>query len=111
MVRLACGPPGPDEHQQRACYVALGRIEIDDKAYDEGQFVVLAADAGPVRVRALQASRVMLAGGAPLDGPRHIYWNFVASTRERIEAARRDWREHLFAPVPGDAERIPLPDE
>ena len=101
----------PDEHQQRACYVALGRIEIDDKAYDEGQFVVLAADAGPVRVRALQASRVMLAGGAPLDGPRHIYWNFVSSTRERIEAASRDWREHRFAPVPGDAERIPLPDE
>jgi len=54
---------------------------------------------------------VMLAGGAPLDGPRHIYWNFVSSTRERIEAARRDWREQRFAPVPGDAERIPLPDE
>jgi hypothetical protein len=53
----------------------------------------------------------MLAGGAALDGPRHIYWNFVSSTRERIEAASRDWREHRFAPVPGDAERIPLPDE
>ena len=52
-----------------------------------------------------------LGGLAPLDGPRHIYWNFVSSTRERIEAASRDWREHRFAPVPGDAERIPLPDE
>jgi len=101
----------PDEHAQRACYVAQGRIEIDGHAYDEGQFAVLAADAGPVPVRALQAARVMLAGGAPLDGLRHIDWNFVSSSRERIEAARRDWREHRFAPVPGDDERIPLPDE
>ena len=101
----------PDEHQQRACYVAQGRIEIAGQAYGEGQFIVLASAAGPVSITALQASRVMLAGGAALDGPRHIYWNFVSSTRERIEAASRDWREHRFAPVPGDAERIPLPDE
>ncbi len=101
----------PEEHVQRACYVAQGRIEIGGQAYDEGQFAVLAADTGPVPVRALDASRLMLAGGAPLDGPRHIDWNFVSSSRERIEAARRDWREHRFAPVPGDDERIPLPDE
>jgi redox-sensitive bicupin YhaK (pirin superfamily) len=100
-----------DEHVQRACYVAQGCIEIDGEAYGEGQFVVLAADAGPVPVRALQVSRVMLAGGAPIDGPRHIDWNFVSSSRERIEAARRDWREERFAAVPGDAERIPLPGE
>ena len=101
----------PDEHEQRACYVAQGKIEIDGKVYDEGQFMVLASAAGPVPIRALGNSRVMLAGGAPLDGPRHIYWNFVSSSRERIEAARRDWRERRFAAVPGDAERIPLPDE
>ncbi len=101
----------PDEHLQRAVYVAQGRIEIAGQDYQEGQFMVLAPAAAPVSIRALQASRVMLAGGAPLDGPRHIYWNFVSSTRERIDAARRDWREHRFAPVPGDAERIPLPDE
>jgi hypothetical protein len=73
--------------------------------------MVLASAAGPVSIRALETARVMLAGGAPLDGPRHIYWNFVSSTRERIEAARRDWREHRFALVPGDTARIPLPDE
>jgi redox-sensitive bicupin YhaK (pirin superfamily) len=101
----------PDEHEQRACYVAQGRIEIGGKAYGEGQFVVLASAAGPVSMRALEDARVMLAGGAPLDGPRHIDWNFVSSSRERIAAARRDWREQRFAPVPGDAERIPLPDE
>jgi redox-sensitive bicupin YhaK (pirin superfamily) len=112
-ARLAAGAAVevPDEHEQRACYVAQGRIEIDGKAYDEGQFMVLASAAGPVSIRALENSRVMLAGGAPLDGPRHIYWNFVSSSRERIEAARRDWRERRFAAVPGDAERIPLPDE
>jgi len=101
----------PDEHEQRACYVAQGRIEINGEAYDEGQFVVLAAGAGPVPMQALQPSRVMLAGGAPLDGPRHIYWNFVSSSLERIATAKRDWRERRFEPVPGDDERIPLPDE
>ena len=52
----------------------------------------------------------MLLGGAPLDGPRHIWWNFVSSSRERIERAKLDWREDRFAAVPGDAERIPLPE-
>ena len=52
----------------------------------------------------------MLAGGAALDGARYIYWNFVSSSRERIETAKRDWREERFAPVPGDPERIPLPE-
>ena len=101
----------PDEHEQRACYVAQGRIELGGQVFAEGQLVVLAAATGPLPLRALAASRVMLAGGAPLDGPRYIDWNFVASSRERIEAARRDWREQRFAPVPGDAERIPLPGE
>jgi redox-sensitive bicupin YhaK (pirin superfamily) len=99
------------EHEQRACYVAQGRVEIDGRDFGEGQFVVLAAGTGAVPVRAVGAARLMLAGGAPLDGPRHLYWNFVSSSRERLENARRDWREHRFAPVPGDPERIPLPDE
>jgi hypothetical protein len=51
----------------------------------------------------------MLLGGAPLDGPRHIWWNFVSSSLERIERAKLDWREERFAAVPGDDERIPLP--
>jgi hypothetical protein len=112
-VQLAAGAAVevPDEHEQRACYVAQGRVEIAGQAYGEGQFVVLASAAGPVSIRAQEISRVMLTGGAPLDGPRHIHWNFVASSRELIEAARRDWREQRFAPVPGDAEWIPLPDE
>jgi redox-sensitive bicupin YhaK (pirin superfamily) len=97
------------EHPERACYVVQGSVEIEGERYDAGQFVVLAPDE-VVTVRALAASRVMLAGGAPTDGPRHIWWNFVSSSLERIEVAKRDWREERFVPVPGDPERIPLPE-
>ena len=51
----------------------------------------------------------MLLGGAPLEGKRHIWWNFVSSSPERIEQAKEDWREGRFRPVPGESERIPLP--
>jgi redox-sensitive bicupin YhaK (pirin superfamily) len=99
------------EHAQRACYVVQGSIELAGERFAEGQFVVLTEDAGAVVVTAAEPSRLMLAGGAALDGERHIDWNFVSSSRERIETAKRDWRERRFAPVPGDPERIPLPDE
>ena len=61
-------------------------------------------------LRAREASRLMLFGGAPLDGDRRLWWNFVASTAERIEQAKVDWREGRFPKVPGDEEEfIPLP--
>ena len=62
-----------------------------------------------VKLRAKSASRVALLGGAPLEGRRHIWWNFVASSPERIERAKRDWVEGKFAKVPGETEYIPLP--
>jgi len=49
-------------------------------------------------------------GGAKIDGERHIWWNFVSSSRERIEAAKAAWREGAFAPVPGETDFIPLPE-
>jgi redox-sensitive bicupin YhaK (pirin superfamily) len=62
-------------------------------------------------VFALTDARVMLLGGEPLDGPRHMFWNFVSSRPERIEQAKRDWAEGRFPLVPGDEhERIPLPE-
>ena len=66
----------------------------------------------PISLRAETDARVMLFGGAPLDGPRHIYWNFVSSSKERIEQAKRDWKEGRFPKVPGDeVEFIPLPPD
>jgi hypothetical protein len=62
-----------------------------------------------VPLRAVTAARLMLLGGAPIEGPREIWWNFVSSSRERIERAKLDWREQRFADVPGDVERMPLP--
>ncbi len=64
----------------------------------------------PVTIRAQTRARCMLLGGEPADGPRHIWWNFVSSSQERIEQAKADWRAGRFAGVPGDTEFIPLPD-
>ena len=66
---------------------------------------------GAAEVRALAPSRFVLIGGAPVDGERHIWWNFVASSPERIERAKSDWKEGRFGVVPGDErEFIPLPE-
>ena len=64
----------------------------------------------PITVTARAPTRLMLLGGEPMDGPRHIWWNFVSSSKERIEQAKADWQAGRFAPVPGDAEFIPLPE-
>jgi redox-sensitive bicupin YhaK (pirin superfamily) len=64
-----------------------------------------------VMLRADSPARIVLLGGAPLDGRRYIHWNFVSSSRERIEQAKRDWKERRFPTVPGDdVEFVPLPD-
>jgi redox-sensitive bicupin YhaK (pirin superfamily) len=63
-----------------------------------------------ITVRATSASRLVLLGGAPMDGPRRIWWNFVSSSAERIEQAKADWKAGRFARVPGDDEFIPLPE-
>jgi redox-sensitive bicupin YhaK (pirin superfamily) len=100
----------PEEYAERAVYVAEGDVVVDGERQTVGRMVVFAAGA-QARLRALTPSRVMLLGGDPLDGPRHIWWNFVSSRADRIERARLDWREERFASVPGDDERIPLPEQ
>lgn len=98
-----------DGHEERCLYVAEGMIELGRRAFAEGDMIVLKPQAEAV-VAATSAARLMLAGGARLDGTRHIWWNFVSSSPERIEQAKRDWREGRFATVPGETEFIPLPD-
>jgi redox-sensitive bicupin YhaK (pirin superfamily) len=101
------------EHPERAVYVMEGAIEIGDLSFPAGAMVVL--NPGPVQLRALGPTRLVIVGGAPLDGQRHIWWNFVASSAEQMEQASRDWRERneaRFPKVPGDEhEFIPLPDQ
>ena len=98
-----------DEHRERAIYVAEGRIAFDGAEFEGGRMIVLNEGATET-IRATADSRLLLVGGAPLDGPRYIWWNFVASSRERIDRARDDWAAQRFDMVPGETEFIPLPD-
>lgn len=97
-------------HPQRAVHVAEGWIQIGARRLGAGVMAVLRPGA-EVTVTADGPARVMLVGGAPLDGERHIWWNFVSSSRERIERAKDDWKAGRFARVAGDErEFIPLPE-
>jgi hypothetical protein len=97
-------------YPERAIYPLEGAIEIDGQAFAPGRLLVLASDrAVTIRPGAAASARLLLLGGEPLDGPRHIWWNFVSSRKERIEQAKADWRDGRFAPVPGETEFIPLP--
>ena len=107
-------PPGtalraPGEHEERACYVADGRLLIGGDEVEAGNMAVLQPGA-EVRLESPSGARVLLLGGAPADGPRHIWWNFVSSSADRMERAKRDWREGRFPAVPGETEFIPLPE-
>lgn len=101
----------PDEHEERAIYVVEGALTVADGAVATGQLFV-ATPGAPTVARATVDTRAVIIGGAPLDGgPRHMWWNFVASDRAAIERAKDDWRARRFAPIPGDdAEHVPLPD-
>ncbi|MBV6424483.1 MAG: hypothetical protein NAOJABEB_02294 [Steroidobacteraceae bacterium] len=100
----------PADHTERAVYVADGEIDVDGEVLGEARLAVLTRG-DTVRLHARHNARVMFLGGEPFPTPRHIWWNFVASSRERIEQAKRDWAEGRFAPVPGDDEFVPLPDD
>lgn len=99
----------PITEQETAIYVADGALQIGDEAVPAGVMVVLEGE-GSVVVRASAATRALLIGGDPL-GERHMFWNFVSDSPERIERAKQDWRDGNFAPVPDDDEFIPLPGE
>ena len=104
--------PIPTEHEERAAYVVEGAVELitDGGTFGEGQLLVFKPEA-EISLRAAESSpaRVMLLGGEPVDGPRHIWWNFVSSSKDRIEQAKEDWKSGRFAPVVDETEFIPLP--
>ena len=103
--------PLPDQHEERAVYVLQGEVELAGDTFAAGRMLVfhpkgtLALRSGPA------GARILLLGGAAMDGPRYLFWNFVSSSRERIEQAKADWKDRRFGKVPGDeAEFIPLPE-
>ena len=104
-AELALAP----EAVERALYVLDGEAQLDGTDIPDKHLLVL--DRGVRHVlRAKTPLKVMLLGGEPLDGPRHMWWNFVSTSKERIEQARHDWDEGRFGLIPGDdQERIPLP--
>jgi redox-sensitive bicupin YhaK (pirin superfamily) len=100
----------PEEHEERAVYVVEGEVACDGDAIAEGTMAVLQPRAESA-LHAQRPSRVMLLGGAPVGDARHIWWNFVSSSKERIEQAKRDWTEGRFGKIPGDdVEFVPLPE-
>jgi len=100
----------PPEHEERAIYVVSGDVTVAGAQIAPYHVAVLPA-AGAIEIRATSPARVMLFGGAKTDGDRHVWWNFVASSRELVEEAKQRWREQRFGAVPDETEFIPLPED
>ncbi|MGC2122827.1 MAG: pirin-like C-terminal cupin domain-containing protein, partial [Xanthobacteraceae bacterium] len=102
--------PLDGDHEERAVYVISGEIEIAGDRHGPERLLVL-KPGDRIDVKAVTDAHVIVVGGAAMDGPRHIWWNFVSSRKDRIEAAKADWKAGRFDAVPGDtAEFIPLPE-
>ena len=98
-----------DEYAERAIVVVEGKVETGGTVYGDGAMVLLQAGE-QTRLTAPEKARVVLVGGAALDGPRHVWWNFVSSSKERIERAKAEWKANPKGHIAGDDEFIPLPD-
>jgi len=104
----ASAPLDPDQ-EERAIYVAEGEVDIAGDTFEAPRLLIF-RPGDRITVRASRRARLMFLGGAALEGPRYIWWNFVSSRRERIEEAKEDWKMGRFAPVPNETEFIPLPE-
>ncbi len=117
-VEAAAGADIPltDEYAERALYILSGRVEVDSEAHESGRMIVFDESAAP-KIKALEASKLMVLGGAPI-GKRFIWWNLVSSSEARIEKAKADWiasaeagfKDSVFSLPPGEDEFIPLPE-
>jgi redox-sensitive bicupin YhaK (pirin superfamily) len=111
-IHLAPGGSMPidPEAEERALYVAEGESSLDGLPLQRSTLYVLRPGIRAT-LRSAGGGHIMLCGGAPLDGPRHVFWNFVSSRRERIDQAKEDWKAGRFALPPDDHdEYIPLPE-
>lgn len=98
-----------NSHAERSLYILEGEAQLDGLDVP-AQHLVIPELGSRTRLRAKTPLKAMLMGGEPLDGPRHLWWNFVSSSQERIEQAKKDWQEGRFGTIPGDdKEYIPLP--
>jgi redox-sensitive bicupin YhaK (pirin superfamily) len=96
--------------EERAIYVVSGEIDVQGDRFGADRLLVL-RPGDRLTVRAVSEAHIIILGGEPMEGPRHIWWNFVSSRQERIEQAKADWKAGRFPLVPGDEiEFIPLPD-
>lgn len=110
-VALDAGMTAPldADHEERAIYVVEGEVEIAGDRF-EGPRLLVFRPGDKITLKALRKTRMMFLGGTALEGPRHLWWNFVSSSKERIEQAKADWKAGRFAHVPDESEFIPLPE-
>jgi len=100
----------PAKHEERGIYMIEGTASVGGQRCGAGEMLIL-TPGSEVIVEAETAARFMLFGGATLDAPRHVWWNFVSSSSDRIVQAAQDWKSGKFASVPGETEFIPLPEQ
>jgi hypothetical protein len=101
-------PLDPD-HEERAIYLVDGEVEISGDRFVAPRLLIF-RPGDRITVKTTRPVRMMFLGGDALEGPRHIWWNFVSSSKERIEQAKQDWKTGRFAAVPNEHEFIPLPE-
>lgn len=102
--------PIPIDYEERGIYVFGGEIEIASDRFEAGRLLIL-RPGDEITITAVRQSRIVLLGGEPMDGPRYLWWNFVTSSKERMEQAKHDWKAGHFDKIVGETEFIPLPEE
>ena len=98
------------DYDERAVFVVSGEVDVAGESFAAGRLLTF-RPGDRISILANSNARLMLLGGEPMEGPRHVWWNFVSSSQDRIRAAKEDWKQRRFPLVPGDeAEFIPLPE-
>jgi redox-sensitive bicupin YhaK (pirin superfamily) len=109
-VQAGTSVPLDPDHEERAVYLVDGEVEITGDRHEAPQLLIF-RPGDAITIKAISNTRMMFLGGDALEGPRHLWWNFVSSSKERIEQAKEDWKTGRFAHVPDEHEFIPLPDK